>query len=1228
MILTPLPAGLMLVHGNRPETLRDLLLTWMKRYPLAPLESEIILVQSNGIAQWLKLALAADEGTCEGAETGGCGIATALEISLPSSFLWQVYRSVLGNGAVPETSPFDKSRLLWRLMRLLPEVMADPVYAPLQRFLNNDSDRRKRFQLAERLADLFDQYQVYRADWLDAWAADNDVLIDARGQRSPLPEEQRWQASLWRALLGDVAMSSGVSDMQNCGRAAVHAAFMQVTTSWDNESRPAGLPRRVMVFGISALPRQSLEVLAALARWTQVVLCVHNPCEHYWADIVADRDLLSAKQTRQRRPAGVPAVLSEELMHLHAHPLLAAWGKQGRDFIGLLDEYDSDEARAHYLPQFTAIHQRIDLFPAPDESIRLSLLQQLQDDIRALRPLHETRKHWPAVEPKQDTSIRFHIAHSPQREVEILHDQLLAAFNDDASLRPRDVVVMVPDIETYAPHIQAVFGLIEDHDPRYIPFSLADQGQRHIDPLVQALEKLIGLPQSRFAASDLLDLLEVPALRQRFGIAEDDVPLLHRWIRGANVRWGLHAEQRASLGLPEEIALAAQNTWLFGLRRMLLGYAVGADASAWQSIEPYDEIGGLDAALLGPLVQVMDRLEAAWQMLREPATVSMWCERLRALMADFFIADETGDAFTLLQLETALQRWHEECDEAALCEALPLSVVGDYWLSQLDTSGLSQRFFAGAVTFATLMPMRAIPFRHVCLLGMNDGDYPRTRVPMDFDLMGKDYRPGDRSRREDDRYLFLEAVLSARDNLHISWVGRSVNDNTPRPPSVLVGQLRDHLAAGWRLAVAAEHTDTGGTKLLAALTIEHKLQPFSPDYFPACHQPSSLFTYAHEWHDGSTTPRDETVPLTNALLPPLLREEPLSVRDLGNFLKEPVKEFFRKRLGVAFESDDPASEDQEPFELDGLGNWKLQDELIRAQAHALVHGEEIDAARDGRLLRIQRRGELAAGGFGEVMAMTLAAPMEDLFQRYQTALARWPVASDEEEEIRFSAEIEGQILEVADWLGGIRTNSDGARGRVVLETSNIVKDGHYRGDKLVRHWVSHLAAHLASGPLTTKIVSIVGEVELMPLSIGEAEGHVKTLLSAWHLGMRQPLPLAARTAFAWLKVMPAPVNDAGTADQSQSGNVTPEIKAAIAAANLDKARSAARKAYEGDYNQPGEVGTCAYLQRAYPNFDALFSDQAFPELAETLLRPLQRAIFMDSKKANDPGVQTNAGAAA
>src|SRR5690606_24296560 len=387
------------------------------------------------------------------------------------------------------------------------------------------------------------------------------------------------------------------------------------------------------------------------------------------------------------------------------------------------------------------------------------------------------------------------------------------------------------------------------------------------------------LPDSRFAVSEILDLLDVPALRERFGIAESDLPVLHRWIDGAGVRWGLDAEQRQRFGVPADLE---QNSWLFGLRRMLLGYAVG-DGQPLGEIRPYGEIGGLESALLGPLVTLVERLRLAWQELSRPATAPQWGERLRALLDVFLRPSDEQDQLLLSQLLEALEGWQEHCRAAGLAEALPLTVVREAWLGGLDQPSLGQRFLSGAVNFCTLMPMRAIPFRLVCLLGMNDGDYPRAQPPLDFDLMGGDYRPGDRSRREDDRYLLLEALLSAREQLYVSWVGRSVRDNSEKPPSVLIGQLRDHLASGWRLA-GREADDEA---LLEALTCEHPLQPFNAAYF---RPGSTLFSYAGEWLALHQDAAEETAPVS---LEPLKIEQPIELETLQDFLRNPVRQFHR-----------------------------------------------------------------------------------------------------------------------------------------------------------------------------------------------------------------------------------------------------------------------------------------------------------------------------------------------
>jgi len=1147
-----LQPGFMVVHGNRMQDLRALTVEWLRRYPLAPLENETILVQSNGIAQWLKLALARDPG----GDDGGCGIAAALDIQLPARFLWDAYRAVLGPDEVPADSPFAKAALSWRLMRLLPECLDDPLFAPLARFLGDDADLRKRWQLAGRLADLFDQYQVYRADWLAGWAAGRDELRDGHGVARSLDAEQLWQPALWRAVLADLAPAE-----RDHSRAQVHRLFLARMRALD--LRPPGLPRRIVVFGISSLPAQALEALEALARVCQVLLCVHNPCEHFWADIVADKDLLRAARRRQASKPGMPTELTDLELHNHAHPLLAAWGKQGRDYIRLLDEHDEPE---RYRALLEALPwQRIDLFEPHDAT---TLLGQLQDDIRELRPLLETRAHWPPVDPQRDRSLRFHVAHGPQREVEILHDELLDRFRREPDLRPRDIIVMVPDVETYAPHVQAVFGQLDSADPRFIPFTLSDRSRRGREALLVALEKLLGLPESRLAVSDLLDLLEVPALRRRFGIGAGQLHSLHAWIEGSGIRWGLDAEQRASLDLPRGME---QNSWRFGLRRMLLGYAVSGPASAaqaWAGIEPYDEIGGLDAALVGQLDALLDALEAWWSRLREDASPAVWGERLRGLLAAFFAVEEDREQWLLNRLDETLETWETDCRLAGLDTPLPLTIVRESWLAAVDEPGLSQRFLGGAVNVCTLMPMRAIPFRLVCLLGMNDGDYPRVPVAMDFDLMARDYRPGDRSRREDDRYLFLEALLSARAALYISWVGRSVRDNSERPPSVLVNQLRDHLAAGWRRAGGE---DAG---LLRALTVEHPLQPFSRANFPA-DGGGPLFTYAREWAGFHRTPARE---VASGPLPDRDPDGPLRPEDLGAFLANPVRAFFNHRLGVYFDEENAAPEDQEPFGLDSLAQWQVRERLVGAALEAPDDTDGWAHRVDEALAGLSRSGRFPLAGIGAAVAAELRGEVEALLLRHQRLVAAHPQRLDGSRRLGFE---HGGIVVEGD-LVGLRADATGAP--CLLRTRpgrlTIGRKGAWRYDALVQPWVTHLMANASGFDMTTWLAGIDAALRLPPLSAEESEGHLRQLVDAWREGQRRPLPAACQAAFAWL--------------EAENDGKNPE--------------DPATRAYEGGEHHSGDLGRSAYHARIYPTAEALFQGGGFREWTEALYRPLYEAV--------------------
>lgn len=1149
---SPIQPGLMVIHGNRMEDLRDLLTAWLARAPLHPLEDELMLVQSNGIAQWLKWALARpmNEGRGEG---GGLGISAAIDVQLPGRFLWAAYRSVLGRDAVATTSPFDKSRLSWRLLRLLPAHLHEADFAPLRDFLRDDPDERKRFQLAERVADLFDQYQVYRADWLSDWEHGRFELRDElRGPPKPLPVDQRWQARLWQLLLEDVG------DERHNHRAAVHQAFLERIGTL--KERPAAMPRRIVVFGISSLPQQTLEALTALARFSQVLLLVANPCRHYWADIIEDRELLKASQRRHGNKPGLPAEPRYEDLHLHANPLLAAWGRQGRDYIRLLDAFDKPEG---YRNQFTAWNRSIDLFADTDGS---TLLRQIQQAILDLEPLPADaaqRKAW----RDDDHSLRFHVAHSPQREVEILHDQLLAMFEDAARrgepLSPRDVIVMVPDIQTYAPHVQAVFGRLPPDDPRHLPFSVADQPARGAEPLMVALEHLLSLPESRFAVSDLLDLLDVPALRARFGIDDNGLPTLRRWIEGAGIRWGLGREQKQSLELPG----IEQNTWRFGLRRMLLGYAVG-DGDTWHGIAPYGEVGGLDAALVGPLILLMDRLEQWWARMREPATPAQWHQRLQQLLIDFFDADDPSDSDRLGRLNDALDAWQEACAAADFALPLPLNIVREHWLSSMDESRLSQRFMGGAVSFCTLMPMRAIPFRVVCLLGMNDGDYPRRQAPADFDLMAQPghARPGDRSRREDDRYLFLEALASARDALYVSWVGRNVRDNSVLPPSVLVGQLRDYVAAGWHRDGEDPGALRAGEHLLDAMTTVHPLQPFSRRYFSAESDPR-LFTYAREWRQAHDEHDDHAV---NAPLAAWDPESAISMALLQGFVARPVRHFFNHRLKVHFGDMDEETMDDEPFGLNALERHVATASVLRSAIAAADARTAVEVATR----QLVDQGALPPGGFGELARDALSRESADLAARWLAACERWPLLDEKREVLH---EAHGVRLE--DWLTDLRRGDETPYVRLELATGKLLQKNDIRYDKAIAAWVAHVVAHALGLRMQTRIIGADTTLLLRPLETDDATMCLNALLACLREGMRMPLPVARKTAFAWLQAVDDP----------------------------DKARRQAQLAYEGSgFGGMGEVQEDAYLARAWPRFDALEAGGFHHWLA--LYQPMLSAI--------------------
>ena len=1110
---SPITPGLLILHGNQMELLRSAVFDWLRSHPLGPLEEEVFLVQSNGVAEWLKIALAEDLGVC-----------AATRVALPARFMWEAYRGMLGRERVPTRAPFDKDPLTWRLMRLLPTLLQEDGYEPLARFLA-DGDAERRLQLAERVADLYDQYQVYRADWLADWAAGRDQLRRAVGDPVPLAPDQRWQACLWRAVHASLDPAQ-----RDSGRATIHQQFLDAIEAGEAPARR--LPRRVVLFGMSTLPYQTLQAISSLARHTQVLFAVPNPCRFYWGDIIEGRDLLRAARRRQPQRNGIDlgAIPIEEL-HAHSHPLLASWGRQGRDFVRMLDEFDNQDRREDAVAPL-----RVDLFADDDGA---TLLAQAQAAVRDLVPLSEH----PRVPPMpDDRSIEFHVTHSVQREVEVLHDQLLSWFEQDPGLRPRDVVVMVPDIDRFSPAIYAVFGQHGRREKRYIPFEIGDVRDRSVNPLLVSLEWLLRLPQQRCRQSEVRDLLDVPAVARRFGLVDDDLPVLGRWIEGAGVRWGLDQEHRNGLGLG---MAGEQNAWIFGVRRMLLGYASGAGGS-FGDIEPYPEVGGLDAALAGSLAQLVECL-LNWRAGLETARTPVeWGVAAREMLSCFYAASSEEDRLTLAGLDEGLECWLETVEAAEFSEPVPLAVLREAWLNELDQPTLNHQFVSGGVTFCTLMPMRAVPFRVVCLLGMNDGDFPRRASQADFDLLALPgmARPGDRSRRDDDRYLMLEALLAARDKFYVSWVGRNVRDNSEQPPSVLVAQLRDYLTAGWEMDVHS-------------ITTEHPLQPFSRKYF----QEGGLLTYAGEWRtahgaqeadDGDTLPAYELEP-----------DFVLKLGELASFLRQPARFFFRRRLGVVFADAAHVGDDEEPFGLDALERFQIEDHLLD-DSGAPEAIDEVRATLATRAERLAREGVLPIGLMGRMWQEQLVESLAPVRTQWLRLGARFPETAPK---FAISLDLDGVLLD--DWIDRLRSSGEGSAWLMQISSKVLDRAGSPRGDKLIAPWLRQLASAAAGNPVAGYLVARDAVLEMAPLAQAEALTVLRDLARLWRANLDSPLPVACRTALAHL------------------------------------AQGDPRATYDGGFELRGEVDDLC-LARLWPDFDALKAAGGWPDLAEELYGPLAR----------------------
>jgi exodeoxyribonuclease V gamma subunit len=893
------------VHrSDRADALADALAELLS-VPLADaLAPEVVSVPTRGMERWLAQRVSGVLGAAPG---GADGVCANVLFPFPQRLLGDAVAAA--SGIDPDDDPWLPERSAWTLLDVVAEHLGEPWLATLTAYLgagaqagNPDPVRAaRRLSMMRHLAGLYDRYALHRPGMLAAWAQGQDS--DAAGV--PLPAGAVWQAELWRRLRARIGVPGPAERRRRaCERLRSDPAL-------------ATLPSRFALFGLTRLPTGQLEVLRALAEERDVHLFLLHPSPALWSTIAR-----SGSPGLERGPAPVRRA-EDPTATLPRNALLASWGRDAREMEVNLTAGTLAADTVH-----------------PASASTSGVLARLQADVREDRsapgaPLPGQPDRRLRLEPG-DRSIQVHACHGRARQVEVVRDAILHALAEDETLEPRDVIVMCPDIETFAPLIQATFGagetFVEEAEeqtleplpaalrPTDLRVRLADRSLRQTNPILGVVARLLELAEQRMTASEVLDLADRAPVRRRFRLDDDDLTRVQGWIAQAGIRWGLDPAHRERFRLER----VPSGTWAAGLERLLLGVAMTEDGQRlFADVLPLDDVDSRAIDLAGRLAELVERLGAALDDLGRTQPLVEWARAIGEA-ADAVSATAVRDRWQRAELQRLLDDVVAEAGEHGGVELTPTEIRA-YLLDRLAGRPTRANFRTGHLTVCTLMPMRSVPHRIVCLLGLDDGAFPR-KTPRDGDdLMLADPLLGERDPRSEDRQLLLDALMATAEQLIVTYSGNDERTNTPRPPAVPVGELLDVIDA---TATAA------GRPATDQVLIRHPLQPFDPRNFePGALAGETAWSFDRVTLEGARALAAPRSARPRFLAEPLaaVSEAVIELEDLIRFVEHPVRAFLRQRLGISLGRAVEDIADALPVELDGLERWGVGQRLLEAR---------------------------------------------------------------------------------------------------------------------------------------------------------------------------------------------------------------------------------------------------------------------------------------------------------
>lgn len=821
--------ALFLKVSNSLEKLALRISSDMRDFPGGVFQPDFIITQTSGMNNWLRIRIAENNG-----------ITANIRFLKPNDIIYQIYFRLDG----PKERVLAADNLQWVLFTELDDAAFKRRYPVIAGYYKNN-DEVKRLGLARKVGDLFDQYQIYRPDMIREWNAlelSNDSVT--------------WQAWLW--IKTKESLGSRIPDKTLIADFVINALKEPENQNKIRERLP-----RIHLFGISILTAFHIDLFRQLGEHIDICFYLLNPAPQlYWYE---DRSPSQIARWMKRS-----AINGKFAPPVEGNTLLTNWGKVIRDTFSLLfkheellDRYDDSEVE----------------LPVPD-----TLLKKIQFDL--FNNAIEEDRQIITVNDLKDGSLSFHACFTPAREVEVFYNFLVRQVETGKITSPRDIVVMVNDIDAYAPYIRAVF----KSAPYSFPFIIADEHISVNEGFFNSLQAIMNLNSDEFKAEEILQLLELGYIRQRFGIT--NVDLIRQAVNTANIRFGISGSE-----LDESVTLSWEN----GLKRIMYGICMSDPVEYLgdgYGFYPLDLAEGASALELVKFTHFIQVLISVCSEQEQNRTLAEWSQYLEDSVRRLLFTGANDDDADYLLFRDYLERLNLISE--TMGEKVSFNVFRQSFINEMEGETRPGNFISGGITFCSLIPMRSIPFKTVAILGLNYDKFPRKESPVTFDLMKAQPKPGDRDVRENDKHLFLETVLSAKERLYISYIGRNSKDNTVQPPSALIDELLDYI-----------------TDEPTSMVTLHPLHSFSSKYSETG---NDLYTYL--------TDQEPSIPALDKTEVKMLDFADINVDSFIAFFKNPFKAYYNKILGIYYREEALLLGDTEIFEQDKLQEWNLKKDLL------------------------------------------------------------------------------------------------------------------------------------------------------------------------------------------------------------------------------------------------------------------------------------------------------------